>query len=252
MSDETHILHVDGAALHTRRVGEPAGHPLLFLHGGLGCMEDLDCLVDKLADFQCVLVDSRGHGGSTLGAPLSYERIALDAEAVIDFYALAEPIVIGHSDGGIAAIRMAAARRKTLGGLVLLGAHADPPPLHLLNGIFARLSMEAWRAKFPNGVALYERINPEPNFDRLFAEVLAMWRDTAPENYPGNLANVVACPTLILGGDRDHLVPREVSLDLAHRIPDAHLGILPFGTHLFFQEQSEKVLSYLRQFIGAL
>ncbi len=252
MLDESHTVNVRGAALRTRRVGNPSGRTLLFLHGGLGSMEDFDPLIGQLAGFHNVLVDSRGHGGSTLRGPLSYERLALDAEAVIDLYGLTEPVVIGHSDGGIAAIRMAAAKRKNIGGLVLLGAHADPPSASLLNGIFAKLTAEAWRAKFPDGVALYERLNPEPDFDRLFGEALAMWRDTSSGNYPGDLAELVASPTLVLGGERDHLVPPEVTLDLARRIPGAHLGILPFGSHVVFQEQPERVLSCLDQFIGML
>ena len=252
MVEETRALHVDGGVLRTRRVGDPAGRPLLFLHGGLATMEDFDPLLDHLADFQNVLVDSRGHGGSTLGATLSYERLAQDAEAVIDAYGLNGPIVIGHSDGGIAAIRVAAARRKAIGGMVLLGAHADPPSQSLLNGIYAQLSEESWRAKFPGGVALYESLNPEPNFARLFEETIGMWRDASPGNYPGEMAREVACPTLVLGGDRDHLVSPEVLLDLANRIPGAHLGILPFGSHVVFQEQPETVVTYLRKFIGVL
>lgn len=252
MLDESRAVHVDGAVLRTRRVGDPAGRPLLFLHGGLGTMEDFDPLVARLAGFHSVLVDSRGHGGSTLGAPLGYERLAMDAEAVVDFYGISEPIVIGHSDGGIAAIRMAAAKRTKIGGLVLLGAHADPPSPSLLGGIFAKLTPEGWRAKFPDAVALYERLNPAPDFDRLFDETLAMWRDPSPGNYPGDLAGLVACPALVLGGDRDHLVPAEVTLDLARRIPCAHLGILPFGSHVVFQEQPETVLSYLHRLIETL
>jgi pimeloyl-ACP methyl ester carboxylesterase len=252
MLDELHSVPVDGAVLRTRRVGVPSGRALLFLHGGLGSMEDFDLLVSQMTDFQSVLVDSRGHGASTLGPPLSYERLALDVEAVMDFYGLTEPIIVGHSDGGIAAIRVAAAKRKKIRGLVLLCAHADPPAASMLEEIFAKLTAEGWRAKFPENVALYERLNPEPDFDRLFSETLAMWCDTSPGNYPGDLARLIECPVLVLGGSLDHLVPASVTLDLAHRIPGAHLGILPFGSHVVFQEQPGMVLSYLRQFIGRL
>lgn len=252
MLDELHTVHTEGAALRTRRFGNAAGRPLLFLHGGLGSMEDFNVLLPGLQHFQCILLDTRGHGGSTLGLPLDYARLAADAEAVIAYFNLAEPVVIGHSDGGIAAIRLAATGHRKPAGLILIATHTDPPPQDMLDGMFARLTARIWRMKFPESVARYEQLNPQADFDRLFEATLSMWRDTSPGNYPADLARNIACPTLVLGGDQDHLIPRDITVDLAKRIPDARLGILPFGSHAMFQEEPEVVLSFMQRFIEAL
>jgi pimeloyl-ACP methyl ester carboxylesterase len=245
------MVEIDGAHIHTQTAGTPHGRPLVFLHGGLGTLDDFDPFAGAFDDCHCVFVDSRGHGASTLGAePLSYPRLAADVEAVISAYGLDRPVIIGHSDGGIAAIHVAAGGRVPLGGLVTLAAHADPPHPDLMRTIYASLTAAKWRAKFGDGVALYERLNPEPDFDRVFAAALAMWRNTASGNFPGSRAAEIRWPALILAGDADHLVPRDQTLELARAIPGASLGLVPFGSHVVHQEQPEVVTPFIRAFLA--
>lgn len=244
-------ISADRATLFLAEAGNPEGQPVLLLHGGLGSRNDFLPLGEHLAgNYRLIAVDSRGHGGSSLGnEPLTYERLARDVELVMDACQLQRPFIIGHSDGGIAAIRIAAAKRRALTGMVLLMTHEDPPSRDLLDGVFARLTPASWRARFSDGVALYEQLNPAPDFGRLFEATLEMWRNTAESNYPGALAEQIECPTLVLGGEADHLVPIEVTIKLARRIRDARLGILPFGNHVVFKTHPERVAPYVMEFI---
>ncbi|WP_238946431.1 alpha/beta fold hydrolase [Vandammella animalimorsus] len=83
---------------------------VLLLHGGLGSEDDFAPLLSRLQqDFHVIALDSRGHGRSTLGdAPLSYAQLAEDARHVLQTLGVARCAVIGFSDGGIAACRLAA------------------------------------------------------------------------------------------------------------------------------------------------
>ncbi len=252
--DERRLVMDDGAVLRVRSRAVAGARPLLLLHGGLGQLEEYAPLLPGLDGCGLHLLDSRGHGGSTFGAePLTYPRLAADAEAVIAALGLGEgaPVVIGHSDGGITGVWMGIRRRVPLGGIIAIGAQADPPTGAGL-ALFEGLTEADWRLRFAAGVAGYEAVNPAPDFGRLFTETVGLWCDARPGNYPGACTTDVACPALILAGDGDTIVPRSEALALADRIPGARLGILPLGGHSLHLEAPERVVPFLRAFIDGL
>ena len=117
-------LEVDGANIYYEEI-ENAGKPtLLFLHGGFGNIEDFNSILQMFTnDYHIVGIDSRGHGKSTLGkSKLTYKRLRLDVEAVINHLQLKDINIIGFSDGGIIAYRLAAANSITLRKIITIGA----------------------------------------------------------------------------------------------------------------------------------
>lgn len=233
-------LHVE-----VRDEGSPG---VLLLHGGLGTLEDFAALVPFLDGYALAALDTRGHGGSTLGsAPLSYGLLADDIERVIGVLGWNDVILVGHSDGGIAALHVAARRR--LAGLVTLGTHADPPSPEV-KPVFDAMTEAKWRERHPETITTYERANPAPDFSRLFDAALRMWRDDGDGNYPGDRIDKIACPTLVLVGADDQLVPRDATLRLADEIESAQLGVIPFATHMMHLEAPEHVAPFIRAFIA--
>ncbi|MGE4207100.1 MAG: alpha/beta fold hydrolase [Vulcanimicrobiota bacterium] len=246
------VIPVYGADLHLERRGPDCGRPLLLLHGGLGSLEDFGPLLPHLGAHPMVGLDTRGHGASTLGdEPLTYSRLAADAEEVIQATSLDRPLVIGHSDGGIAALVLAMRGRVELAGLVLIGVHAEIPTGEVRR-IFDKLTEQSWRERFGAGVALYERVNPRPDFSKLFQAALAMWTNPDPSNYPGPQVAKIQIPVLQLVGDADHLVTMEQTLRLRSNLPDVRLGILPYGSHIVHQEHPERVAPFLLDFLEEL
>ena len=57
-------------------------------------------------------------------------------------------------------------------------------------------------------------------------------------------------PCLVLVGAEDVLTPPQQSIEIAERIPDAKLVILPRGGHGMMLEYSEDVLAQVRAFLG--
>lgn len=244
------LIAVDGARLHTQEVGRAVGRTLLFLHGGAGSLEDWDAIIGHFDRYRCVLMDSRGHGASTrTDEPLRYPRLAADAEAVIRSLQLDAPVIVGHSDGGITALHVAARGKVALSGIVTIAAHGEPPRADIMRDIYGPLTAEKWRARFPDMVATYEKLNPDAEFDAFFAWLSAMWRDTEPGNYPSQAARDIACPALILGGDRDHLVPRAETVALAGRIAGAALGIVPMGSHVPHWDDPATIARWIAAFL---
>ena len=254
--DERRLTMDDGAVLRVRSRARAGARPLLLLHGGLGRLEEYGPLLPGLEGYALHLLDSRGHGGSTFGrAAMTYPRLAADAEAVIAALGLGQgtgaPVVIGHSDGGITGVWMGLRRNTPLGGIVTIGAQADPPSGEAL-ALFEGLTEAGWRRRFAADVAAYEAANPAPDFGRLFRETVGLWCNAGPDNYPGARTADVSCPALILAGDGDTVVPRSEALALADRIPGARLGILPLGGHSLHLEAPERVVPFLRAFIDGL
>ncbi|WP_139166862.1 hypothetical protein [Chromobacterium sphagni] len=62
-------LSVDHAQIYYEECGNPASQPLLFLHGGLGCLTVCNALLERLpSSLRLVGMDLRGQGRSTLGS----------------------------------------------------------------------------------------------------------------------------------------------------------------------------------------
>ncbi|WP_298491476.1 alpha/beta hydrolase [uncultured Maritimibacter sp.] len=242
-------ISIAGAQLHVQTSGNPEGRTMLFLHGGGGSLADFEPLMSDFSDFNCVHLDSRSHGASTRGGHAqSYARLADDVEAVIQALNLRRPALIGHSDGGVAALEVAARRQTDIAGIVTIGAHRYVPTRKVRDELCA-LTPTSWRAQAPEGVRTYEALNPEPDMDRLLEELVCMWCDETPGAYPGDRTSRIKCPSLILGGEHDHLVSVDETIDLARSIPDAHLGIIPYSTHAMHDEQPERISPFICDFM---
>lgn len=113
--------HANGIDIHYRRT-DANKPPLVALHGLIGSGACLLALAHRLEkDFDVILPDARGHGGSS--APASgylYADLAGDALGLIDRLALPAPVLVGHSMGGMAAAVAASTPGSKLAALVLI------------------------------------------------------------------------------------------------------------------------------------
>ncbi|GAA2835415.1 alpha/beta fold hydrolase [Nonomuraea rubra] len=83
------------------------GAPVLLLHGLGGTLLHWDELAPLLTgSHRVVAMDLRGHGLSGDG-PWEWEAVLDDVRAVVDHLGLAEPLVVGHSLGGMVAVQWA-------------------------------------------------------------------------------------------------------------------------------------------------
>lgn len=244
------IIHL-GAALHVTVSGRNDAPAVLLLHGGLGSMDDFAPLLPRLQqDFRVIALDSRGHGRSTLGdVPLSYAQLAEDARHVLQTLGVARCTVIGFSDGGIAAYRLAA-EHAGLERLITVGAHWHSRQLRDIRPMYEALDEAFARENMPTQVAAYLAQNPAPDLPRLLASLKALWLDTSAKGYPDALVDQIQVPLLSLRGEDDFLLSLPDWAALKERLPHAHLMQVPFAAHEAIAEQPDMVWAALQAFFA--
>lgn len=107
------------------------GTPFVLVHGFTGARTDFGSHVQALAETRRVLAaDHRGHGGSTnTGDPETYtlDTLTADLAAFLEEEARAPVDLLGHSMGGMIAVRLALAKPSLIRSLILMDTAAEPP-----------------------------------------------------------------------------------------------------------------------------
>ncbi|WP_231691333.1 alpha/beta fold hydrolase [Alcaligenes faecalis] len=243
-------IEIDGANIYYEIQGNPDGPALLLLHGGFGNIETFNAIATHLGEqYRLIGIDSRGQGKSTLGTlPLTYRRIEQDVAAVLAHLAVKRCRVIGHSDGGITALRLAATGTVEIDKLVTIGAHWTLAAGDPTRAIYAGVTAARWREMFPQSFDSYQAQNPAPDFDKLASALVGMWLASDPDGYPGETVRQIACDLLVIRGDEDPLVSREHAVELADRVRGARLANLPFAGHSPHEEKPAWIFSLLNEF----
>ena len=255
---EVRFDHVSGrlipsgdAMLYVEEKGSPERPALLLAHGGFGTMEDFNVIVPDLARrFRLIGLDSRGHGRSSLGeSGLSYALFAQDLGRVAGALGLDAFSVLGFSDGGIAACRLAAQGEPRLDRIVTVGSRwemrKDDPVYGMLRGVTG----EVWKSMFPDSVKRYMRLNPEPDFERFAAAVTAMWTDLGPGGLPGDLVRHIENEMFAVRGDDDPLTTLASMAKLRGVVKNMRFMNIPFAGHAAFDDAPGAFLDDVFRFL---
>jgi pimeloyl-ACP methyl ester carboxylesterase len=246
------------------------GPPLVLLPANGHDARDFDAVRGALAArFETFAFDWPGMGASP---PLDHPdtaRAGLFAEMLedaTDALSLAPTVFIGHSAGGFASARLAARKPDRVRALVLVDAGGFTEPdaisvafcrlkgtrvaIRLGEGAFAR-----WHAKRrnPHVHAMLARIDAARRGDAYAATVAGVWRSFAePDHSLGDEARCIQCPTLLVWGGLDPVLPAKVAGAAAARaIQGSRLSVLPTG-HSPFVEAPDEFLAEVLPFLEAV
>ncbi len=243
-------VDTDGARIYHEVIGNEDLPALLVLHGGFGTIEDFNAILPDLEkEFRVIGIDSRGQGKSTLGpGTLTYEQIQKDVERILEHLGIDTLSVIGFSDGGIVAYRLATLTNLKIEKLVTIGSRWHLKNTEPTRETFLKITGESWRTKFPDTFEAYQKLNPEPDFDVLAQSVIQMWLDPNPSGYVNEAVQKIACPLMIVRGDDDHLISLEAVAELHGLVKHSRLLNIPFAGHAAFQDQKEMFVIAVNQF----
>lgn len=228
-------LEVNGASIYYEDRGE--GPAIILVHGGLGAGSEWEPVVSLLVgEFRVITPDSRGHGRSTNPAgELSYGRIADDIAALITALGLQRPMVGGWSDGGQITMELAARHPALAGALIVGAAYPDFNAGGLREAHRALLGadddgvpdlayLDAELGEWADEVKA-QHVGGGRHWQTLIEQTAKMWLGYEGLD-PGEL-QAIQTPALVLAGDRDELIPLELSVRLYQMLPHAELAVVP-------------------------
>jgi len=168
---------IDDAKIYYETTGDENKPALLCLHGGFGNIEDFNTIISLLKnDYGIIGIDSRGQGKSTLGnVKLSYEIIQKDIEVILNHLKIETLNIIGISDGGIVAYRLACFSSFKIDKLITIGSRWHSSNVSETKEILEKVTIDFWKEKHPETVESYEKLNPLPDFEKLTPLVVNMW-----------------------------------------------------------------------------
>lgn len=193
---------------------EGAGPPLVLQHWSLATLEDwYDCgFVDLLkSDFQLVLIDARGHGGSDKPhdpAAYSLEHRVTDIVAVLDDLAIERAHFFGYSMGGWIGFGIAKHAAERFHSLVIGGQHpyeSNMRPLREFIGYGLEHGVDVFIARWEES---FEDMSEEKKarirvFDLEALHAVATDRESLEEILPD-----LKIPCLLIVGEEDTVYGR--------------------------------------------
>ena len=204
------------------------GLPVLLLHGGLGNSNYWGEVISILVrnHYQVIVTDSRGHGRSTRTAEsYSYELMASDVLALLDYLTLTRVNLVGWSDGAIIGLAIAMRHPERLRRLFAYGANSDP------SGARPDMGGNAtWTNYIERTRGEYRQLSPTPqDYETFLEQIQAMWAQQP--NFTAAQLKRIRVRTAIVDGAHDEAIKPEHTQYLARTIPGAKLIILPDVSH---------------------
>jgi pimeloyl-ACP methyl ester carboxylesterase len=258
---------VDGAGIEYEARGE--GRTLLLLHAFPLGMYMWDAQCEAFApSCRVVRFDARGFGGSD-GAvgPLTMERIADDALALMDLLGIERAVVGGCSMGGYAALAFARRHPQRLAGLVLQDtkAAADTEEaranrLRLAERVLEDGPAVAVEAFLPKLLGATTRRERPALAEELRGRILSESKEAIARALHGLAARedsrptlgAVRAPALVIVGEEDEITPPAEAVAMVRAIAGARLVRVPRAGHLANLEDPAAVNAALLAFLGEL
>jgi len=268
---EKHVEHA-GCPLHYDVAG--SGPALLLIQGvgvaGSGWSPQVEAFAGR---FTCISYDNRGLGRSVpRGAPVSVERMAEDARAILDAERIDAAHVVGHSLGGPVAIALALAARDRVRSLALLctftGSRtaAPPTPRMIWLGSRTRFGTRGMRRRgflalvsAPGSIPRGQLDVQADRLAALFGHDLADQPPVAAEQLRAlrrydateRLDELDGIPTLLVNAAHDPIAPPAAGRALAAAIPGARYVEIADASHGLPITHAEQTNRLLEQHLAA-
>lgn len=208
------FVQLEEVRMHYQIWGE-GKTPLILIHGNGGSVKSLREAAQYLAnDYTVYLPESRCHGQSSDPGEISYALMAKDYAQFIAAMGLEKPLIMGHSDGGINAIQIAADYPDLPGAIIACGANSNP---------------DTFKPYFPFGVWVKNVFQPDKLNDMML---------TLPDFTPEYLAQIT-CPAYIVSGQYDILWLTD-TVYLHENISGSDMAVVRRADHSSYMSQGGK------------
>jgi pimeloyl-ACP methyl ester carboxylesterase len=285
------VTSFDGTPLHVEEIG--SGPTLVLSHGYSLSLESWHYQMRDLAsENRLVLYDHRGHGRSGMppSGDWSIEALARDLDAVLRSSGPEPAVVVGHSMGGMAALKHCEMYPESLGervaGLVLAATTAADVMSGVLPGVGRRMgaavqalqealvpalaSLDPRRAdrlrKRASDLvwlgARFTNFGPQASPSQI-SFVERLFQATPMETILGlvpamsgldvtHVLDAIDVPALVIVGALDRLTPPGAAERIAWGIKRAQLVSIPSAGHMAMMERPRVFNAHLRSFLSSV
>lgn len=270
---ETRFIDAGGVRFAYRRFGAAGATPLVMLQHFRGNLDNWDpALTDGLAaEREVILVDYPGTASSSGEFGPTIADTARRIIAFLTALDFSEVDLLGFSIGGFVAqeitlIRPALVRRLVLaatgpkGGARMHGwrediaaaARGESKPENLLYIMFAHTeTSQAKGTEFLGRFMERQEGRDAPTSDAVRdAQYDAIVEWGIPDHGALQRLSAISCPTLIIQGDNDLMIPTSLSHLMAGLIPDAQIRIYPDAAHGFLFQYPKEVATEVNAFLA--
>jgi pimeloyl-ACP methyl ester carboxylesterase len=226
------------------------GPPVVLLHGGTATIQlSFSKQIDLLArSHKVIMIEQMGHGHSpdVDGRPFSYEEMTEDTAALLGVLKIKDADIVGWSDGGQIALRLAAFHPDLVRRVVASGVGFGTSPA--ARQAAEEMTDARWPREFRDG---YVSTSPDgmAHWPVVWRKATKMWAGPTWGFTEADLHRIKA-RVLIVGGDHD-VVSVETTKKVAHAIPGATVRILPNTDHFTFQKRDDLMNPMLLEFLDA-
>ncbi|CAL1517673.1 alpha/beta hydrolase [Chitinophaga sp. MM2321] len=245
-SNNGKYITVNGTQLYYEEYGQ--GTPLIAIHGGLSSIKDIAPLIPELSKkFRVIAVDCPGQGRSEQADSLGYQLLADYFSKMIDQMKLDSVYVFGYSDGGNAALLLAADRPDKVKKTAAFAAasHTSGYYPEAIAGL-DQLTPEEIEKNFKWWLEPHLQKTPQKGQWKKFVKDFSSMCAT-PLIVPEEKLRKIQSSVLIVQGDNDIVKP-EHALKLHQAIENSQLCIIPAASHFILYERPELFNVIVREF----
>ena len=250
------FLDIDGIHTRYRRVGD--GPDVLVLHGWGARIEAMAPMLNGLSTALTLhAVDLPGFGETALPPqPWGVSEYAGWTRSLIESLGLDRPAVVGHSNGGRIAIRLATSHPELVDKLVLVDAAGIPAPRTLRwyrKVAMAKLAKHVLRRLGPAGRAAARRLVGRAASEDYAAAPPAL-RATLVKLVNTDLTPLlpqIQASTLLIWGELDADTPLRDGQTMERLIPDAGLVAFEGAGHFSYADQPRRFARVAAHFLAS-
>ena len=253
---------VNGLKMYYEIHGSGSGEPLVLLHGSyMTITNNWTGWIGRLSKTRKVIaVEMQGHGRTAdIKRDFSYENLADDIAAMLDFLKIEQADLLGYSMGGGVAMQIAIRHPEKVRKVVSISAffRRDGLVKEALDA-FPKLTADTFKGS-PIETE-YKKLSPTPNeFPNFVKRVVAM--ALKPFDFGAATLKATRAPFLFVHGDADgvrldhiaemfRLKGDEIHGDLRPR-SESRLAVLPNTTHVTLMEKGTAIIPMVNDFLDA-
>lgn len=261
--------------LHYQEWGDPAGEPIVMLHGFGVSGHMFDEFAERLqGGYRLLALDQRGHGDSSWAQDGDYSREAFvaDIEGFREALGLESFILMGHSMGGLNAVSYVNAHPERVRSLILV----DVGPEAAKEGVdnIVRFTRGPDELDFEEFVQMAHRFNPRRTvenirermrhrlkqlengkwtwkFDSRFRQqdgLLKIGSDLTNDQVWA-LYRAIRCPVLLIRGAESDVLTQDIAERCVREMQRARLVVVPGAGHSVPGDNPDAFTEAVRTFL---